>query len=313
MKHKTSQILTKREALLAKVLMGCTIYPLSILPLSFRCFLGRQIGVAFSYFETRDRLITELQIKWILPQISPKEILPKIFGNIGSNIFEALNLKPIINNMDRYIECPNAEIPKTINKRGRPVVALTAHMGNWELMAAYMVKVGVPLTTVGRQARNRFGQYLLSHLRARYGVNTMWKENRSGLREMVKHLSPGHTIAALIDQDTHVRSENIPFMGHLAKTPVGLIDIGKRFNAIFVTSFIVKDGDKHVIHVEEIPDTADQAEILEIYNTRLEELIRRYPDQWIWMHKRWRSCVAEKPLSSKEYIQFLKEQTNYGE
>jgi len=303
------KLLTTREEKFAKFLVLLLIKPLAMLPLCLRRFMALCLGHLIASIQFREKYIALLQLKWRLPKINHQKTLRGIFLNFATSAFETLNLTPILKNLDRYVECPNIEIPQNINSRGRPVIALTAHLSNWELMAAFMVKMGVPLTTVGRQARNKFAQYILADLRARYGVDTMWKSDRAGLREMVRKLTPNHTIAALIDQDTHVRSENFEFLGWQAKTPIGLLELGKRFNAIFVTSFIVRDHGKYIIHVEEIPDGLTNDKIIQLYNERLGLLIKKYPEQWVWIHKRWRSGIVENiQLSTKDYIKFLESQ-----
>lgn len=304
----------KKNIILTKIISKLSILLINLmgkLPLSLRIKIGRVLGKTIALFNFRDKVIAELQIKFFLKNSNPNIIISNLFAHFGEMVLETINLNPILNNPEKYIECPQLEYIKSIPNQSRPYVTLTSHLGNWELLAAYVVKAGIPLITVARQARNQIAQNILESIRDYYGVKSMWKQDRSSLREMVRHFKPGNVIASLIDQDTDVRSENIPFIGVPAKTPLGLIEIGKRYNAIFLTAFIRKDkkSGKHIINVEEIPDDKSIEEILQIYNERLEKEILVAPEQWPWVHKRWRSGFIEnRTLSSREYIKYLEEQ-----
>jgi KDO2-lipid IV(A) lauroyltransferase len=110
----------------------------------------------------------------------------------------------------------------------------------------------------------------------------------------------------LIDQDTKVESIPVSFFGQAAKTPVSLITLGKKSNARFVSAFLFRTGwFRFTVFVEQIPDGTTEEDILRVYNERLEQYIRRYPDQWVWFHKRWRTTPQGVTLSSKEYAAVL--------
>ncbi|MCB0320802.1 MAG: lysophospholipid acyltransferase family protein, partial [Bdellovibrionales bacterium] len=190
-----------------------------------------------------------------------------------------------------------------------PCIALTAHTGNWELMAAYFASLGIRVVTIGRVTRNRFAHRLVSTLREHYGVHTVWRSGLQGHREIVKILKSGGTIAALIDQDTHVSSVNSTFFGNFARTPSSLIELGLRHNASFVTAFNFRQpNNTFLVRVEELHERTVEG-LVNSYNSRLEEYIRQFPGQWVWFHKRWRSLPSGERLSSSAYEEWLQQAT----
>ncbi len=209
---------------------------------------------------------------------------------------------------EKHIVCPNRELVQEIVSSGEPCVALTAHTGNWELMAAYMVSLGVPLRTVARPARGAFSHALLRVLREKWGVKSLWRAGGISLG-IPRSLRDGETLAALIDQDTRVKGEFSSFFGTPAKTPSTLIRLGKKKGARFVTAFNVRREDgTFLIRIEEIPAKLSTEAMLDLYHERLETLLREHPSQWVWFHKRWRSLESGERLSGKEYKEKLRKQ-----
>jgi KDO2-lipid IV(A) lauroyltransferase len=98
----------------------------------------------------------------------------------------------------------------------------------------------------------------------------------------------------------------VPFFDTQAKTPSALIDLGKRFNARFVSAFITRTaGTNFEIHADELDSSKSTEEILREYHRNLERLIRERPDQWVWFHKRWRTDPSGNTLGTKEYLRKL--------
>jgi KDO2-lipid IV(A) lauroyltransferase len=280
---------------------------LGSLPVSIRSSIGWCLGYLIGLLPLRERRFTSLQLKVFLPEVSDSRLTPRVFANAGQTLLESLNVRPILAQHATRITCDSWEQVKNWVADPRPIVALTAHTGNWDLLAAYVISRGIPLTTIGREARKPSAQAVLRSIRDGYGIETIWRSDRSGLKRLISCLKERRVLAALIDQDTRVESVPVPFFGTAAKTPVSLITLGRKMNARFVTAFIFRTGWlRYSIFVEEIPAVQSDIEILSLYNQRLESLIRQFPDQWVWFHKRWRSPAGKETLSSREYEHMLR-------
>jgi Kdo2-lipid IVA lauroyltransferase/acyltransferase len=278
-------------------------------PMPLRQAIGRAAGWIFSRLPSRERAITEAQLRCVLRDTSPSRTATKVFQHIGVVAAESLNLKPFLRQSDRYIRCSNLDEIKRLLSEDRGILALTAHLGNWDLLAGYMVRQGIPLTVIGREARSKVLQEVLSQLRTNLRVETIWRSDTTGTRRIIKELTtPGHVVAALIDQDTQVKSVYVPYFDLEAKTPSSIIELAKRRGSNIVSVFMVRTAtDQFEIFVEAISVESSTEEILCEYNKRLENLVRQYPEQWVWFHKRWCSRPERARFYTREYLQFLRE------
>lgn len=281
---------------------------IAMLPVGLRSALGGIVGFLAGLLPLRERRFALLQLRVFLPEVSAETVTPRVFANVGRTLMESLRLQPLIKRREDRIACDSWDKVQGWVTSERPIICLTAHTGNWDLLAAYVIARGVPLTTIGREARNPAAQAVLRSIREGYGIETIWRSDRNGLKRLVQCIKSRRVIAALIDQDTRVDSIQVPFFGTSAKTPVSLITLGKKMNARFVTAFLFRTGwMRYSVFIEEIAEDQSELEILSAYHATLERLIRRYPDQWVWFHKRWRSPENGKTLSSREYAAMLEE------
>jgi len=280
------------------------ILALGVVPLRLRLALGALGGYLFALMPTRDRRIAELQLKRFLNVPgSPLPIVRQVYAEAGRNALGALNLSPLIESID----CADTAALERLKSGQRPVLALTGHLGPWDLLGAWIIAQGVPVATIGRMARNPSLQDVLVTLRARYGITTMWRDEERGLRRIIKHLRGGGLVAALIDQDTVVSSTPVPFFGHPAQTPSGLVELARRCGALIVLTFIYRTSNgRHTVELKPVADDANVEEVLRAYSGRLEELIRTYPTQWVWFHKRWRTRPDGTRLSGEQYATWLR-------
>ena len=273
-----------------------------------RSALGRSLGIMFATIPTRDRKVAALQLRALLGKSNPGPIIRAMFGSIGQTLAEAINLRPMINRLDSYVACSNQALIQELLDSKRPVIALSAHTGNWDLLAAYGAERGFKLSTVGRPARSSLLQEFLSDIRAGYGVKSIWRGDQRSSRELLGELAQGHFIAAVIDQDTRVHSTFSSFFGLPARSPARLIELAPKYGAILVSAFIFRTGfNSYEIFVEKLPAGLSAGETLDEYHRRLEALIREHPEQWVWFHKRWRSLPSGERLSSKRYIEYLEQ------
>jgi KDO2-lipid IV(A) lauroyltransferase len=279
---------------------------ISFIPFHIRGAVGWLSGYIFGMLPSRERRIAALQLKAFLPEVSAARITPRVFANAGRTIMESLSLTPITRNFSRYVRCDSWDTVQSWIQSDRPIVTLTAHTGNWDLLAGYVIARGIPLTTIGREARSPTAQAALRWIRDGYGIETIWRSDKAGLKRLIQCLKERRVVAALIDQDTRVESIPLPFFGRSAKTPVSLITLGRKMNARFVSAFLFRTGwFSYTVFVQEIPDLPSESAILETYSQQLENLIRQYPDQWVWFHKRWRTTADGTTLSTKEYVTAL--------
>lgn len=256
----------------------------------------------------RETRIARLQFQVFAPGENPACATRKIFGHCGATVLESCAVEPIIKENPQCISCTDWEMVHSLLAEGKGLVALTAHYGNWELLAGYVAAQDIPLTVVGRQTRQSHFHKEIAHIRESYGVKTVWRENTSLAREIISDLKNGNVVAALIDQDTDVQSAFVPFFGMPASTPSSLVRLALRSKTPIVAAFLRRNRDcTFTVRITHLTNASSVEEILLHYHQLLEEEIRTDPHQWVWFHKRWRTTQSEGKRSSKLYLQWLEE------
>jgi KDO2-lipid IV(A) lauroyltransferase len=221
---------------------------------------------------------------------------------------ETLDLSPMLKNLNHYVRTEPLNLFDAVKTTPRPTVVLTAHTANWDLLAAATIAMGISVVAVGRKARAAVGQDLLCTLREQYGMRTIWRDDPGSAKDLILAFRRNTLVAALIDQDTQVGGRLSPFFGVPVQTPDALIALAQRHAARILTAFMIRNGNgRYTMRVEPIAEGLSIDEIISEYHRRLERVICEHPEQWVWMHKRWRTLPHGKRLSSDEYVEHLHE------
>ncbi len=173
---------------------------------------------------------------------------------------------------------------------GRPVLILTGHCGNWELLAAILNARGLGMAVVARELDDAGLQATLLDLRARFGSRTIVRGTPGAARELLKTLRGGGALGMLIDQDTKVDGVFVDFFGRPAYTPVGAAELAARFGAAVLPTFIERlpDGTHRARIAPALDLPEDPVAATQAMTRTIEAQIRRVPEQWVWLHRRWR-------------------------
>jgi KDO2-lipid IV(A) lauroyltransferase len=180
---------------------------------------------------------------------------------------------------------------------GRALV-LTAHLGNWELLAAAHRLTGYPLSIVVRPLDSAPLNTLAERLRRTSGVELI--EKRGALRPVLRALAEGRMVAILLDQNAARReSVFVPFFGRVASTSKSLAVLALRTRTPVVPIFIRREGRRHRVTIQPplaLPAVNDvERAVVELTmrcTATIETAIRQAPDQWLWAHNRWRTRPA---------------------
>lgn len=229
---------------------------------------------------------------------SPEEIrslAQQSFLNLAMCAADAIRLPILIEqDLNNLVTAEGFHHIKNAHAKGKGTILLSGHFGNWELLAAWLVQNGLPLKVIGRSADDPRLDEMIVDLRNKAGYTNIPRGNSS--RQIIRSLKLGYALGLLIDQDTEVQGVFVNFFGRPAHTATGPVILSPRFGAPIVPIFIRlrKDLTYHVYCGEELSldNTGDEKRDL-IVNTQkcsdvYEGIIRRFPDQWMWMHKRWK-------------------------
>ena len=181
---------------------------------------------------------------------------------------------------------------------GRGMLLLTAHYGNWELLAASHALARFPLSVVMRPLDSPAFEPILERFRLRSGVELITK--RRALTDIVEALRRRRMVGILLDQNASRREGVfVPFFGVPASTSKGMALIALRTGAPVLPVFIRRRPDgRHVVHAGApvpVPSDGDVVAFTRAFNEAIEAAIRRAPEQWFWLHRRWKTRPEEEP------------------
>ena len=253
------------------------------------CFLGKTFG---PFFRSK-KIIADNLSKFdnSLTSEKMKKISREMWGNYGRILSEY----PYISNfrkgdLDKYIKIENIERLAEV-KKGQPVVFVSAHFSNFELMAMVIEKAGVNLSAIYRPLNNKMVNSIMEPLRKKYICRKQIKKGLNGVREALKYFKQGFSIAIMIDQRVS-EGEKINFFNHPALTTTIPAQFVKKFGCKIQPVHIERyDKINFKISFDEqitMDDNVDDAFISLRLNQWLEEKIRKNPSQWIWSHDRWK-------------------------
>ena len=255
----------------------------------FGCFLGKTFG---PFFRSK-KIINSNLIKFddtLTPEKISK-ISKKMWGNYGRILSEYPYIPNFRNgDLDKYIKIENKEKLEEI-KKGQPVVFISAHFNNFELMAMAIEKAGVNLSAIYRPLNNKMVNSIMEPLRKKYICKNQIKKGINGVRESLKFFKQGGSIAIMIDQRVS-EGEKINFFNYPAYTTTIPAQFVKKFNCVIQPVHIERyDKINFKISFDEqiiLKENSDSAAISLKLNQWLEKKIRKNPSQWIWTHDRWK-------------------------
>ena len=257
----------------------------------------------------RLRRVADQNLRMALPSLSPADrerVCRGVYRSLGRLLAECAHF-PRLNrsNIAEILDYDGLEHYQAAVAKGHGVLFLTAHLGAWELGAFGHAANGYPLAVVYRPLDNPLLDRLVNRYRSLSGNKLI--DKRESAREILSALARGETVGILADQNT-LAEEGVfvDFFGIPASTTSGIAKIALRTGATVVPAFCVweEDEKKFRIHFRpalELKITGDtQRDIhaaTQMMTGAIEQFVRKYPDQWLWIHRRWKTRPeGEEPL-----------------
>ena len=228
-----------------------------------------------------------------------KKIAAKVFENLGKNAAELLNF-PKINrgNLEKLVKIKGLEKLDGALAHGNGVILITAHFGNWELLAISMRLKGYKGAAIARRIYFEKYDNFLNRLRGIHDVDVIYRDDSP--KKVLRVLKGNGIMGILADQDVDsVDGVFVDFFGMPAYTPSGPVLLAVSSGAKIVPAFIIRRNGSHELVIEdpiELDDTGEKEKDV-VTNTQrwsavVESYIKRYPEQWVWMHRRWKTKKA---------------------
>lgn len=254
------------------------------------------------------RGVVEKQIAAAFPDWTAervREVAIAAYENLGRTSMETAVLSRYDRHriLELFDETPDWHVLESALGKGRGVILVAGHLGNWELAGSYIAARGVRMEAVARQMENPLFDAYLTRTRRRIGLEVIW--DGDAVRRVPRTLRNDGVVAFLIDQGAvGLASTWVPFFGRYAKTPRGPAVFALRLQTpvVFVAPLRKPDG-RFTMSLEEVPvrvtgdRNADVDRIVADYTAALERWVRKAPGQYFWHHRRWKH---QRPNTPKE-------------
>lgn len=272
---------------------------MSCLPRSVALTLGGWLGVLGFWFASQERRLACEHIRQsldITDERQVKTIAKKCFKNLGKTVVEFMQFSHI--NPEQIQKCVSFEGIQHVENalaKGKGAIILTGHFGNWELLAASISAAVAPLSPIVRELRSPRLNALVSRYREKAGYTTIDRD--TGVRQALRCLKRNELLGIVADVDTTVNGVFVDFFGRPAYTPYSPVAFALKTGAAILPSFIVRQPDGRHRAIIEPPLSLERCDVKEkelVFNTQkftkiIESYIRKNPEQWIWMHRRWKT------------------------
>ena len=243
----------------------------------------------------RSKKLIENNIRKAIPNLDSKElkkIVNNMWGNYGRILSEYVFIKDFRESKSEdIIQVEGQEILDQIKKDKEPVIFISGHFNNFELMAMHIEKSGINLAAIYRPLNNKFLNFVIEKIRKSYICKKQIKKGISGTKQLLSFFKNGTSIALMIDQRVSqgIRSN---FFKHEAYTTTIPAQFVKKFKCKVVPIYIqrIKDVNFKISVSKPLEYSEDEsiASITLDLNNLLEKMILKNPEQWIWSHNRWK-------------------------
>ena len=219
-----------------------------------------------------------------------KVIISSMWKNYGMTFIEYIFLKFFRNN-NKHIQIEGQSNIDEIIKRNEPVIFVSGHFANYELMSMEITKRDIKLATIYRPLNNYFLNPFMEYLRRKFVCQNQIKKGIKGVREAIDYIKRDYSIALMIDQRVS-EGEKINFFGKPALTTTLPAQLALKYKLSIYPVFIERLGDSNfkIKFFNEIKSTefSNKIQLTEKLNRELEKMITNNPNQWIWTHNRWK-------------------------
>jgi len=270
--------------------------------------MGILAGRVLHLLDSRHRRIAENNLRAAFPERSPKWIRDTVRGvyqHFGGTLAEVNRFRRCLRpeTISDYFSFEGVENLRTAQRRGNGVIIVTGHIGNWEAAGIAIAGAVTPITTIARPLDNPLLDKHLIHTRQNTGQRIVPK--RGALRAMMEVLRSGGTFIVVADQHAGSDGVVVDFFGRPASTISTIASLALRFDSAVVPGYCHRDApfrhkvlfDKPILPDRNAPRQGEIHRLTASFTKRLEIYIRTCPDQWLWLHRRWR--VRKKKREEK--------------
>ena len=250
-------------------------------------FLFKRLGPLFKSKSIIEKNLTNFNSN--LTNEQRENIISSMWENYGITFIEYIFLK-LFKEKNDLVEVTRSDILNKISSN-KPVVFVSGHFSNFELMSMEITKRKVKLATIYRPLNNFFLNPLMEYIRKKYVCKNQIKKGIGGVKESIQYIKAGYSIALMIDQRVS-EGERLNFFNQPALTTTLPAQLALKFELPIIPVFIERreNGTYKIEFYDEITSKnfKNKIELTQKLNSILEEMIKKNPNEWIWTHNRWK-------------------------
>jgi KDO2-lipid IV(A) lauroyltransferase len=289
------------------IVVWVLVRALGALPRSWARAIGAGLGALTFALTGRLRRTGERNLQIAYPDSDAawrSRVLRELYRNLGLHLAEFCRMSRYTSEgTSSFIRYAGLEHYLAARDRGRGVLVVTGHLGLWELSSFYHSLMGYPMSMVIRRLDNPLVDRLVNSIRCLHGNTVLHKDDFA--RGLLGAMRRGDTVGILMDTNmTPPQGVFVDFFGTPACTASGLARVAMRTEAAVLPGFLTwrEEEKKYVLEFGEClelvhsgDDEQDMVENTQICTTAIEAWVRRYPEQWLWVHRRWKTRPAGQP------------------
>jgi Kdo2-lipid IVA lauroyltransferase/acyltransferase len=267
-------------------------------------FIGRLIGLNLSrkffsfifsliapFFKSKKIIENNLNIySKNITKDEREKIISSMWKNYGMTFIEYIFLNFLKKNKS-HIKIQGEEYLENIIKKGKPVIFVSGHFANFELMSMEITKKNIPLAAIYRPLNNFFLNPFMEYLRKKYICKNQIKKGINGVRDAITYIKKGYSVALMIDQRVS-EGEKVNFFNKPALTTTLPAQLAMKFDLSIVPVFIERTAENNFElqfqNEINVSNFKNKLELTIKLNRILEKMILKNPNQWIWTHNRWK-------------------------
>ena len=254
---------------------------------NFFSYLFEKIG---PIFKSKKIILDNLQKISNFKKVDNDKIISSMWKNYGMTFIEYIFLDIFVKNSN-HIEIIGENNLNKIIEINKPVIFVSGHFANYELMSMEITKKKIKLATIYRPLNNFFLNPFMEFLRKKFVCKNQIRKGLNGVRDSIKFIKKGYSVALMIDQRVS-EGEKIDFFGDPAFTTTLPAQLAIKHNLFIVPVFIERiDKKKFKIEFKDFVDPSkynNKIQLSKKLNQILEQMIINNPNQWIWTHNRWK-------------------------
>jgi len=281
---------------------------IAILPLKLGLFLAELIGNLIFSFPSKDRQRALDNLKFAFPEkpeAERREIARQVFVNLSKNAVEWLNVYKLKkHNLHKWIRAEGFDKVERAFEKGKGVIIMSPHFGNWELMSFYL-SFRYPSTAIARRIYFDGYDRFINKMRASKGVKIIYRDESP--KKFLRALKNNEAVGLLADQDVdNIDGVFVDFFGRSAYTPKAPVAFAMASGAPLFPCFLIREKDHHRLVITDPiypKKDGDREATIKRYTqewTRItESYIRKYPGYWVWIHRRWKTRPEDVKAAAK--------------